>query len=101
MEEKGRNESSTATKFDEKQQEDYYRGERMTEITDSYQWRCYCFGGGLVVARYPYLIKTLRLTLNLFIYRLMSLCNFIILGEMHGIVGRAWCYDRWYVYTYH
>ena len=18
---------------------------------------------------------------------------------MHGIVGRAWCYDRWYVYT--
>ena len=23
------------------------------------------------------------------------------LGEMHGIVGRAWCYDRWYVYTYH
>ena len=19
---------------------------------------------------------------------------------MHGIVGRAWCYDRWYVYTY-
>ena len=25
----------------------------------------------------------------------------LILGEMHGIVGRAWCYDRWYVYTYH
>ena len=25
----------------------------------------------------------------------------ILLGEMHGIVGRAWCYDRWYVYTYH
>ena len=20
---------------------------------------------------------------------------------MHGIVGRAWCYDRWYVYTIH
>ena len=24
-----------------------------------------------------------------------------MLGEMHGIVGRAWYYDRWYVYTYH
>ena len=23
-----------------------------------------------------------------------------LLSEMHGIVGRAWCYDRWYVYTY-
>ena len=28
-------------------------------------------------------------------------CDIRKLGEMHGIVGRAWCYDRWYVYTYH
>ena len=26
------------------------------------------------------------------------LLSVLLLGEMHGIVGRAWCYDRW-MYT--
>ena len=46
-----------------------YGGERTTEITNSYQWRMVVvdlnfWAGGLVVARKPYLINTLRLTLN-------------------------------------